>query len=97
MNDLISKYAQILRDAKVGDFTYEGILAAFAHDIVKVESAKNDPEAGLFAPHGPGTNSGHGHVWPRPDGLKARCGGMSRCMVCANDARQIGIIGRDSS
>lgn len=27
-------------------------------------------------------NSGHGHVWKRPDGAVARCGGPSLCLVC---------------
>jgi hypothetical protein len=30
-------------------------------------------------------NSGHGHVWPRPDGLRARCGGPAICRKCALD------------
>ncbi|WP_208452989.1 hypothetical protein [Burkholderia gladioli] len=33
-----------------------------------------------------GTNSGHGHVWARPDGMKARCGGPMMCKQCAIDA-----------
>jgi hypothetical protein len=32
-----------------------------------------------------GTNTGHGHVWPRPDGLRARCGGPGLCAECATD------------
>ena len=32
-----------------------------------------------------GTNEGHGHVWARPDGLKARCGGPAICSECAKD------------
>jgi hypothetical protein len=35
---------------------------------------------------GPGTNTGHGHVWPRPDGVRARCGGPAMCQRCAIDA-----------
>lgn len=30
-------------------------------------------------------NVGHGHVFPRPDGMKARCGGPSMCSECAKD------------
>src|SRR5689334_18771042 len=30
-------------------------------------------------------NTGHGHVYPRPDGVKARCGGPSLCSECARD------------
>lgn len=37
-------------------------------------------------PRGPGTNSGHGHVWQRPDGIKARCGGPALgCPICQMD------------
>jgi len=31
------------------------------------------------------TNQGHGHVFPRSDGLKARCGGPGLCQVCSRD------------
>ena len=31
---------------------------------------------------------GHGHVTPRPDGAKARCGGPSICSVCAVEKAQ---------
>ena len=33
----------------------------------------------------PGTNTGHGHVWERPDGVRARCGGPGLCKKCAVD------------
>lgn len=36
-----------------------------------------------------GTNSGHGHAWPRPDGVKARCGGVVICRECAVDAAMV--------
>jgi hypothetical protein len=32
-----------------------------------------------------GQNVGHGHVNPRPDGLRARCGGPALCSVCAHE------------
>jgi len=35
--------------------------------------------------YAPGTNTGHGHVWERPDGVKARCGGSAICRECAQD------------
>lgn len=31
-------------------------------------------------------NTGHGHVWPRPDGMKAKCGGPALCPMCKRDA-----------
>jgi len=30
-------------------------------------------------------NTGHGHVFPRADGIKARCGGPAICRECAHD------------
>lgn len=32
-------------------------------------------------------NTGHGHVRPRPDGNKMRCGGPSICSVCKAEAK----------
>lgn len=32
-----------------------------------------------------GGNHGHGHVWERPDGIRARCGGPGLCSKCAKD------------
>lgn len=37
-------------------------------------------------------NSGHGHVWPRPDGFKARCGGPTLCPQCRADQTKVLII-----
>lgn len=31
-------------------------------------------------------NTGHGHVHPRPDGFKARCGGPGICSQCSQEA-----------
>ena len=36
-----------------------------------------------------GTNTGHGHVWTRPDGVKARCGGPGMCSVCSADKEHV--------
>ena len=30
-------------------------------------------------------NTGHGHVYPRADGVRMRCGGPSMCRECAKD------------
>lgn len=32
--------------------------------------------------------TGHGHVTPNPDGLKARCGGPAMCSVCQKEASE---------
>jgi len=34
-------------------------------------------------------NTGHGHVRPRPDGVKMRCGGPSICAECAREAAAV--------
>lgn len=36
-----------------------------------------------------GSNSGHGHVWDRPDGVKARCGGPALCIHCRRDLQDV--------
>ena len=40
---------------------------------------------------GPGTNTGDGHVWPRPDGHQLRCGGPRHCPRCTADAAMLAI------
>jgi DNA-binding CsgD family transcriptional regulator len=35
--------------------------------------------------HKIGTNTGHGYVWDRPDGMKAACGGPTQCQQCCHD------------
>jgi hypothetical protein len=35
------------------------------------------------------TNTGHGHVWARPDGLMAKCGGPGLCKECSLDAQKV--------
>ena len=34
-------------------------------------------------------NTGHGHVRPRPDGVKARCGGPGICAECSRDRAEL--------
>ncbi len=45
--------------------------------------------SGVIRPGVPGgqaaKNAGHGHVRPRPDGVKARCGGPGSCSVCSRE------------
>lgn len=44
----------------------------------------------------PNTNTGHGHVWARPDGVKARCGGPGICKQCSLDAGRLKAVSDDS-
>ncbi len=68
-----------------------------------MEAAQDDPALGLGdvpavwpmpvltdAMREANPNSGHGHVFPRPDGAKMRCGGPAICPVCAKDASRAG-------
>lgn len=41
---------------------------------------------------GPGTNTGHGHLWKRPDGMVARCGGEALCAACRKDAERLEVV-----
>lgn len=34
-------------------------------------------------------NLGHGHVKPRPDGMRARCGGPGLCAECSREKAQL--------
>lgn len=45
------------------------------------QRTRTNPETG----HTVGTNSGHGHVWKRTDGYRARCGGSGFCKQCQSD------------
>ena len=42
-----------------------------------------------------GKNFGHGHVYPRPDGVKARCGGPGLCPRCSDDLARKTILNVD--
>ena len=35
------------------------------------------------------TGCGHGHVYPMPNGVKARCGGPKICSACAKDFAEL--------
>lgn len=63
-----------------------------AIDVV-IDDATNEEAK----PWGPGTNTGHGHVWPRPDGMRARCGGARMCQKCRDDAARLPNAGTTES
>lgn len=39
-------------------------------------------------------NAGHGHVRPRVDGVKARCGGPALCAECAREQARVDAASR---
>lgn len=43
----------------------------------------------------PAANTGHGHVRPRPDGVRARCGGPAICSVCAREKAELARVPED--
>lgn len=44
----------------------------------------------LYDPQNP--NSGHGHVFPRPDGVRMRCTATRSCSHCQEDQRRKGTV-----
>lgn len=58
--------------------------------ITKGGHIKPPPQPSLETALEYGTNTGHGHVWPRPDGVKARCGGPGLCAQCSRDEARLG-------
>lgn len=78
-----------IKELETGTFYLPGIAGkriAAGQDIAT--STEGAPSASVPAPSATpiGGNTGHGHVWPRPDGIKARCGGPTICHECALDA-----------
>ena len=63
------------------DLVLQAMSAAAA---IRELEAKLDAEREK-APSFIGGNTGHGHVWERPDGIKARCGGPGICAECSKD------------
>lgn len=41
------------------------------------------------------SNTGHGHVWARPDGVKVCYGGPALCAECRRDAAAFGLVQPD--
>lgn len=58
-----------------------------------VEISWATPKSPTRANGGPGTNTGHGHVWRRPDGRRDRCGGPRVCDKCSRDAAEWAVSG----
>lgn len=64
-----------------------GVNAANGQDVAEDLQTMAPPARGEDSPKQSrvGTNSGHGHVWKRPDGVVARCGGPAMCDKCRRD------------
>ncbi len=60
---------------------------AWTKAMLKAQSAPQVASQGAVAVR-IGTNSGHGHVWDRPDGFQARCGGATLCDLCRADLQE---------
>lgn len=61
-------------------------LARLAGLPIPGDTPTPDTNRPINQPGAPGRNTGHGHVFPRPDGVRARCGGPSLCTKCRADA-----------
>lgn len=48
-------------------------------------AAIRDERGGKVSAANGTNNEGHGHVYPRPDGVRARCGGPTICVECSGD------------
>lgn len=57
-------------------------------DVVLADIGKDHAKYANWSP-APGTNTGHGHVFLRPDGVRARCGGPALCSDCAIDLARL--------
>jgi hypothetical protein len=65
----------------------------FIDEIVAERTARNPKFPAMVAKAKPAqpqpdvakVSAGHGHVRPRPDGARARCGGPAICSVCARE------------
>jgi hypothetical protein len=66
---------------------YLGEIEHIATGALKRDGEPDDKREPVEAPMG--GNNGHGHVWRRPDGMRARCGGPAICAECAKDAARL--------
>lgn len=69
------RWIEIMTELKRVSETVEAALS---------ETAGAVPEYSRIA-----TNTGHGHVWERPDGFRARCGGVGLCGECKADLTMV--------
>jgi hypothetical protein len=84
---IASKGSTMTHDTHTDRRRANAALAEIAKIANEALDRKSDPE-GMRSPS-IGGNSGHGHVWARPDGVRARCGGPALCAECAKDAARL--------
>lgn len=69
----------------------EGVVRVADRKTIEFDAARTalaNAKSQLVTPNAlKSPNSGHGHVYPRPDGVKARCGGPGVCAYCSIDAK----------
>lgn len=68
--------------------TYKEAGQYLGHMLNEVRPASGQPAT--TGTRGPGTNTGHGWAWPRPDGFQSDCGGPGVCSFCAADLQEYG-------
>lgn len=71
--------------AKIEFFGGVRLCIRHAKERALAEIIEPAPSGITNSSDGPGTNTGHGHVWKRPDGTVMRCGGPSYCAQCRAD------------
>lgn len=85
---LLPQVASVVARARGGEIAAlrerDAALAMMAEWRRRAESAR-DAWAALMEKHVGALNVGHGHVRPRPDGVRARCGGPGICVLCSRE------------
>ena len=78
----IERLEEALRDI-AGKHHYSASAGEYFAEVARAALAQQGKDG---EPRNP--NSGHGHVWRRPDGFLARCGGPGICPECSRDLAQ---------
>lgn len=66
----------------------EAVAEAKGLTMTKAPAARLRELSEKATAHSGRGNTGHGHVYPRPDGSRVRCGGPTMCKDCALDFAQ---------
>ena len=65
--------------------TLLALVDAQAAEIERLKAQEATMPTTFTSPDPGQLNRGHGHVRPRPDGVKARCGGPALCRACQQE------------